>query len=84
MSENDFLYKLQQRAREHDQLMRRVPSPIFFNWMASRLGENPYRIIIPLAFFLSLMLQLFFGKAYDDSILKIFGGFGFLHFHWTF
>ncbi len=81
MNESDFLQKLQKRAHEQEQLMQRVPFPDFFSWIASALGESPYRILIPLAFLLSLILQFVFGKSYDDSILKIFGGLGLMHFY---
>ena len=84
MNEHDFLHKLQQRASEQEQIMKRVPFPIFFSWIASSLGQNPYRLLIPLAFLLSLILQFALGKSYDDNMLKIFGGFGLVHLRWPF
>lgn len=76
MNENEFLLKLQKRAKEQETLVNNVPFPVVFKTISIWFGNHPWRIMIPFSLLISLLLHLLFGKPYDDSILKIFGGLG--------
>ena len=79
MNENEFLLKLQTRAKEQETLVRNVPFPTFFKTISIWFGNHPWRIMIPFALVISFMLHVVFGITYDNLILKIFGGFGIIH-----
>lgn len=79
MKEREFLERLESRAQEQQQLMKGVPLPGLFSFIALWFGVHPWRIIVPFAFLLSLLLHVSFGYHYDSFILKIFGGFNILH-----
>lgn len=79
MNENEFLLKLQNRAKEQEALVKNVPFPIFFRKVSIWFGNHPWRIMIPFALVISFLCHVFFGQRYDDLILKIFGGFGIIH-----
>ncbi|HSW96802.1 MAG TPA: hypothetical protein VLF89_03175 [Candidatus Saccharimonadales bacterium] len=72
MNEREFLQKLQARAKEQEDLMKGVPSPKLFFKISLWLGRHPWRMLIPLAFFVSLILRNIFGSSYTDFILLVF------------
>jgi hypothetical protein len=74
MNEREFLNTLQQRAKEQEKLMNDMVFPGVFKTVSSWLGNHPWRILIPLAFIFSILFHGLIGKAYDDLILRIFGG----------
>lgn len=78
MNERDFLKLLEDRAKEQESLIRRMPFQSLFTATSLWLGEHPWRLLIPLAFLLTLAFRLIFGLAYYELVLKIFGGFGIL------
>jgi len=47
--------------------------PRLFISISFWFGNHPWRILIPLAFILTLILHGVFGTNYDEFILKIFG-----------
>ena len=75
-SEQEFLQKLQNRAREQEILLTHVPFPKTFKVISIWFGNHPWRLMIPFSLIVSFALHYYFGKQYDDLILKIFGGFG--------
>ncbi len=72
MDEAEFILKLQERAREQEKLVRDMPFSKVFGTVSLWLGNHPYRILIPLAFLITLLLRGIFGGDYTDFILKIF------------
>ncbi len=80
MNEREFIQTLQFRANEQEKILRGMLFPKVFSFVSFWLGEHPWRFLIPLAFVLSLIFHLGLGRSYDDVILKIFGGFGLIHF----
>lgn len=76
MNNPDFLSILKERAGEQQAITSGMIFPRVFTFVVTYLGIHPWRILIPLALILSCILELVFGKSYDDVILKIFGGFG--------
>lgn len=72
MNENEFLLKLQERAREQEKIVRDMPFSKVFSTVSLWLGHHPYRILVPLAFLITLLFRGVFGGSYTDFILKIF------------
>jgi hypothetical protein len=73
MNEREFIKKLQERAKEQEQLIKSMPMHRVFSSVSVWLGNHPWRILVPLAIILTLIFHLVFGKPYDDFILKLFG-----------
>ena len=72
MNEREFLYLLQERAREQERAMKSVPFPKFFAFIVEWLSHHPWRFLIPLAFIVSLIFRGIFGGHYTDFILRLF------------
>lgn len=72
MNEREFIYLLQERAREQEKAMKEVPFPKVFAFVVQWLSVHPWRYLIPLAFFLSLILRWILGTSYTDEILHLF------------
>lgn len=72
MGKNKFIEILQKRAQEQ-QIINNVPFHKLFIFLSTLLGENPWRIILPIAFICTVSLQLVLGKVFDEYILFIFG-----------
>lgn len=72
MQQNNILTVLQERAKEQ-QIVSNVPFRNLFLFLSQLLGEKPWKIIIPFSFLLTLGLHIFFGKAFDEAILVLFG-----------
>lgn len=73
MNEQQFLNKLQERAKEQEKIIKGMFLPKLFTSVSFWFGNHPWRILIPLSFILSLIFHYTFGKSYDELILKIFG-----------
>ena len=76
MNEHDFLSQLEKRAQEQERLLQGVPYKNVFSTLSLWLGEHPWRLLIPLAILLTILLRLTLGFRYYELILKLFGGFG--------
>lgn len=74
MQEYEFLQKLEERAKEQELLMEKLPLPSAVFAISIWLGRHPWRFIIPFSFILTLMFRMIFGQTYNEFILWIFGG----------
>lgn len=73
MSENNFIHTLQQRASEQKLVVLNVPFPQIFLFISARLGESPWKILIPTAILLTFLLRIIKGVVFDEAILWLFG-----------
>lgn len=73
MNEHEFIKTLRERAKEQEKLIKSMPLPKVFSSVSLWFGNHPWRILVPLAFILTLVFRVMFGKPYEDFILKIFG-----------
>jgi len=73
MNEREFITTLRERAKEQEKLIKSMPLPKVFSSISLWFGNHPWRILIPLAFILTLVFRVIFGKPYEDLILIIFG-----------
>jgi len=72
MKESEFLYLLQERAREQERAIKAVPFPKVFLFVTEWLSHHPWRYLIPLAFLISLLFRGILGERYTDFILGLF------------
>lgn len=73
MNEQEFLKKLEERAREQEKILKGLFLPKLFTSISLWFGNHPFRILIPLSIILTLIFHIILGKGYDEFILKIFG-----------
>jgi len=74
MNEKEFLARLEKRAEEQEKIMHGIPFPHAFTAVSLWLGTHPWRILIPFAFLITIILQTLFGHHYDDLVLRVLGG----------
>lgn len=73
MNEREFIKVLQERAAEQEKIIRSVPLPKVFSSVSLWFGNHPFRILVPIAFAITLISHAIFGNSYDSFILAIFG-----------
>ena len=76
MNEAEFITKLQQRATEQEKIVRDMPFSKVFSTISLWLGHHPYRILVPLAFLITLVMRAVIGPHYVDQVLFVFRWFG--------
>ncbi len=72
MDESEFILKLQERARTQEKIVKDMPLSKVFSAVSLWLGRHPYRILVPLAFILTLLFRGVLGPKYTDFVLYIF------------
>lgn len=77
--ESEFNWQLRQRLEENRKLYQsgpqlHIPDTVFARFVASYLGVNPWKVILPGSFFLALILRLVFGAGFSESVLGVLGG----------
>lgn len=73
MNEREFIKTLRERAKEQEKLITSMPLPRIFSSISLWFGNHPWRILVPLAFILTIVFRVIFGKSYENFILIIFG-----------
>ena len=76
INEYEFLAELEKRAKEQEALITQMPLQKTFVTTSLWLGQHPWRLLIPLSIFLTLLFRFILGGKYYELVLKIFGGFG--------
>jgi hypothetical protein len=75
MNEGEFLKQLEKRATEQEKIMQGIPFPHIFTTVSIWLGTHPWRILIPIAFVITVLLQVIFERRFDTFVLSFLGGF---------
>ncbi len=75
----DFYSQLQHRLDENKRLYREGSPFVVFDtrfgrFVASRLGVNPWKVLIPVSAIGVLALRLFLGPQFSESVLRVLGG----------
>lgn len=78
-SKSEFHWELQRRLEENKRLYREHSPFVVFDspfgkFVASHLGTNPWRVLIPVSFLFILMLRIVFGAHFSEFVLRILGG----------
>ncbi len=74
-SEADFLKIIELKAREERQILDTEIIPIWAKGIGEWLVVNPWRVMVPLACIVYLVIRLSYGQSFREIILGIFGGF---------
>lgn len=74
-----FYAQLQWRLEENKKLYKEPRSFVvldssFGKFVASQLGVNPWKVLVPVAAAVALILRLIFGREFSDFILRVLGG----------
>lgn len=74
-----FLGELRRRLEENRRLYRHespfsVLDTPWARFVAPWLGTNPWKVMVPAAFLLTLVLRLVFGRAFSEVVLRVLGG----------
>lgn len=74
----DFYSELQRRLEENRKLYRETPFVVFegsfAKFVASNLGVNPWKILVPVSALSVLFLRLVLGERFSDIVLRVLGG----------
>ena len=76
MDEREFILKLQERAQQQEKIVKDMPFSKVFSTVSLWLGHHPYRILVPLAFLITLILRGVMGSRFTDDVLLLFRWFG--------
>lgn len=75
----DFSKELRRRLEENRRLYgERSPFVIFDSpfgkFVASHLGVNPWKVLIPASFIVVFLLRVVFGSHFSELVLRVLGG----------
>jgi hypothetical protein len=74
MKKDKFLKELLQRAEEQQLVLHDVPFPGVFLFVSKKLGENPWKLVIPIGVTLAIVCHTVLQQSFDERILWLFGG----------
>jgi len=74
-SENKFIEELEQRARTQMKLVETELIPSWARGLGDWLVVNPWRLVIPAASMVYIVLRIGYGMQFREFMLGLFGGF---------
>lgn len=69
MKENSFLQELGKRAQEN----KKIRESTFSSFLIYSVGIHPWKYIIPISVFVTLLFTLALRQSYIDRVLWLFG-----------
>ena len=74
-----FFGELRRRLKENRRLYRdespfSVLDTPWARFVAPWLGTNPWKVMVPTALILTLVLRLIFGREFSEAVLRVLGG----------
>jgi len=75
MKESSFIAELEKRAESQKKLVNTEIIPDWARGMGDWLATNPWRVVIPIAVTLYILIRVLGGTGYREFILGLFGGF---------
>jgi hypothetical protein len=75
MKESNFIAELEKRAQLQKKLVNTEIIPGWAKGMGNWLATNPWRVVMPIAVVVYLVLRVIGGVGYREFILGLFGGF---------
>jgi hypothetical protein len=76
---NNFYSELARRLQENKRLYRedspfsKLDTPVM-RFVASYLGVNPWKVLVPTAITVVMILRLIFGSKFSEIVLRVLGG----------
>lgn len=74
-SEAEFLKIIEKKAGEEKRILDTELMPSWAKGIGEWLVVNPWRVMVPLACIVYLVIRLSYGQSFREIILGIFGGF---------
>ncbi len=75
MKESSFITELEKRAESQRKLVNTEIIPDWARGMGDWLATNPWRVVVPVAVIVYVVVRLIVGVEYREFILGLFGGF---------
>ncbi len=75
MKESSFIAELEKRAELQKKLVNTEIIPDWARGMGNWLATNPWRVVVPIAVIVYLLVRLMGGVPYREFVLGLFGGF---------
>ena len=75
MKESSFIAELEKRAESQKRLVNTEIIPDWARGMGDWLVINPWRVVVPIAVILYVLIRVLGGVGYREFILGLFGGF---------
>lgn len=75
MDEKEFLQALNEKASEQKRITETEVLPGWAKWLGEWLAIDPWRVLMPTALILYLVMRVVVGVGFRELILAIFGGF---------
>jgi hypothetical protein len=78
-SKSNFYKELQRRLEENKRLYRGDSPFVVFDsvlgkFVASYLGVNPWKVLIPFSLVIVIFFRFFLGRTFSELVLKVLGG----------
>lgn len=73
--EAGFIQQLEDKAREQQMIVQTELIPDWAKGLGGWLAVNPWRVLVPMAVVLYVLLRVMVGVGYRDFVLGLFGGF---------
>jgi len=74
-SESEFVRELEKKAEEQRRLLKTELLPDWAKGVGAWLVVNPWRVLVPVAGSVYLLLRITLGAQFRELILAIFGGY---------
>lgn len=74
-TETEFLRDLEQRAGAERRLLGTEVLPPWARGLGDWLVVNPWRVLVPIAVIVYVLLRIMWGVSMSEFILGLFGGF---------
>ena len=75
MKESRFIAELEKRAQVQKKLVNTEIIPNWARGMGDWLATNPWRVVVPIAAILYILIRIVGGIEYREFTLGLFGGF---------
>jgi hypothetical protein len=75
MKESSFILELEKRAQLQKKLVTTEIIPDWARGIGDWLATNPWRVVVPVAVVVYMVVRLLGGVGYREFILGLFGGF---------
>lgn len=75
----DFYSELRWRLKENKKLYEQPSAFVIFDsafgkFIASHLGVNPWKVLIPIAFVVVVFCRFLVGRYFSELVLRVLGG----------
>jgi hypothetical protein len=74
-NEHDFIQELESRAAAERRVVETEMLPLWARGIGEWLVVNPWRVLVPSAGLMYLVLRILLGGSFRELVLRLFGGY---------